>query len=35
VLGSAQADIAEERWGPAEELLGKSLKAAEGERRGQ
>ena len=31
LLGSAQAEIAEERWGPAEELLGRSLKAAEGE----
>ena len=30
LLGSAQAEIAEERWGLAEELLGRSLKAAEG-----
>ena len=35
LLGAAQAEISEERWGPAEELLGKSLKAAEGEGRGQ
>ena len=31
LLGSAQVEMAGERWGPAEELLGQALKAAEGE----
>ena len=30
LLGSAQVEMAGERWGPAEELLGQALKAAEG-----